>query len=1430
MGINLNGLEDVPREERQILSQEQFNEYTNSVTRSYSDAINYYIISEAIRKGKANFESLYEEYGISTREELAVILEEELGFNLLNYDTIELLKNVPQEVIDGIGDLDSIIDSIHNFEDFGNLSDTIDFSLANELYSEKLLEIATEVSKCDLSQIAPESYAKANFLRYINFQNTGAKLDFEYIKQNKLNNQIYISSENLKGTELITFDSILYQRTEEEWKKDEFNSIQLIIPDPENFDISQYQTVIDSYNVKNKGIWQEIGLFLVNQELQDNSKWLIDYAFENMDRNAYLAGKIWEKLTKESQVEYQNYFKVILDYAKNKANTYFLRDILKNTVPVIMDENSEDIMNLYINDDGTLNYAFLNEAFLYFSDDYREKFYEENQDLPFNQKGSILSKTNSKYINDNFIELFDSLINDKSTTWTEKGKFMLYFTEHEFDEKNMQHLLDVTKQLSKEYSSSYSNTINSIFSKLSDKNQLEYYKEFMQIGIDNNISEQYIALVFENLNSKVKEENFNDILEFSQTLSPELAHCIRGKGYIRMVQNMDEEKRADFIEKNSKDIVQSLRTKYTDLDVRFEDSLTPDEREKFDRNYSKEFVSVLIKLDKKGDLTSENINIVIDNLPKLGEDVITRLYNSNSDMIRANSSQLISAVSTLEREDAISLIEDTERLFSKDTIPDFVKLYKFYENVVEKQKHVLDKALRKEQKYSPELQQAGSQNAGKRIIFSDLLNISLKSNNKSLKKFIDLLDKGNKTYVKYLKNDKDLTQLTDEEKDTLKKYSDTLYTIYDESSVSKQDRKKPNRRIKNSKNYMKTLEDLSKRYIGEAFPRNLSNEVLKTVIGRYDELLAGRRTIEDFKSYMKEVNIASNRRHAELEKTKLTLEPGDLIKGVTNANKFLQELFSNGIRAGEFLGTDTHSDATPLDSDHSLILPSTVRKSLKATIGNTSSGNYGTFFLVIKKDSQKIIYTRDDPEYIFKSENAPEYQSKLGKNADKETIKSRINNRINGTFEEPKLEAFSSFVTGNDHYGIRTGMAITDVDYIVVEDYDKRIGYELAMNGTFVPVVDIETNEVVFGVEDYKKIREQMQGLSYFGTKKFEVEQSAYNPMVESKVEQLFPDGEVEESISEKDAKVKREAIEKKVREAVFEKIGLGFESKITGDITPGFIEFIDTGSTGRGTNLPGDGDFDFSLKVDKAISDDPKKMEEFKNVLRKVLAIKSNHEECELTEANGNFRYKKVQIEGVEMPLDIDVTFMQKTEDVTYSTDMAVKDRLQGIKANDPEGYKRVIANIVVAKEMLKKDGIYKKQGSDKATREGGFGGVGVENWILQNGGSFVKAMETFLEASEKAKDFEEFMEIYPIYDFGQNHMAKGYLHDSFIKGISGSGYRKMQEKFKTYIKELTPEQTQEISMADLSRNAIIKGIRSEEFNEAALNMTRGRITNRFR
>ena len=73
---------------------------------------------------------------------------------------------------------------------------------------------------------------------------------------------------------------------------------------------------------------------------------------------------------------------------------------------------------------------------------------------------------------------------------------------------------------------------------------------------------------------------------------------------------------------------------------------------------------------------------------------------------------------------------------------------------------------------------------------------------------------------------------------------------------------------------------------------------------------------------------------------------------------------------------------------------------------------------------------------------------------------------------------------------------------------------------------------------------------------------------------------------------------------------------------------------------------------------------------------------------------------------------------------------------------YELVIANILFAKKLLKENGCYKPDRGEKP--EGGLGGVGIENWILQNGGSLKKAAESFLETANDSTGFEDFKNKY--------------------------------------------------------------------------------------
>ena len=205
-------------------------------------------------------------------------------------------------------------------------------------------------------------------------------------------------------------------------------------------------------------------------------------------------------------------------------------------------------------------------------------------------------------------------------------------------------------------------------------------------------------------------------------------------------------------------------------------------------------------------------------------------------------------------------------------------------------------------------------------------------------------------------------------------------------------------------------------------------------------------------------------------------------------------------------------------------------------------------------------------------------------------------------------------------------------------------------------------------------------------------------------------------------------------------------------------------------------------MRLDRKVLENPLKLNELKQTILKNIGKENTSE----VTGTGDFRLKNVEIDN-DTNVDIDITFTNKTDKILYSTDMALQDRLSTIQSNDSEKYKYVVSNILLAKQVLKKAEAYKPNRGD--VPQGGLGGVGIENWILQNGGSFIDAAKSFVEASE-GKSFEEFNTIYQIWDFGDNHLAERrgqYSHDNFVvNNMSESGYQKMLQALKDYLKNV--------------------------------------------
>lgn len=699
-------------------------------------------------------------------------------------------------------------------------------------------------------------------------------------------------------------------------------------------------------------------------------------------------------------------------------------------------------------------------------------------------------------------------------------------------------------------------------------------------------------------------------------------------------------------------------------------------------------------------------------------------YSNSSEMYKLKksiASQVIKLPNPLEK------LDNIEKIFTKNSLPTVGKIYSCFEILHPD----FDGFNFTDSMVSPILKHKS--NMGREFtVFSDLIRTTFASNNRSVNNYLSNIEIGSTLYENIKNNKTSYNELSEKDKEELSLFSKYLETLYNNTRQGKKEES-----IITSTNDLEKINNL----VMKLSPDGSDNYNIADRVVRMFCCYAGIDTLKEAKNFISNKVGMAEIRNTEEAKKDMTLEKGDFIKGIGNIT-YLGNMLQNGSVSKEYLGADATSDLTPLDTDVSMILKDDGTISEK--ISKTEAASYGPIYFVLKNDDRVMITRDSEGEKNLKNDMT-------------------------------KLETFYTGVLGSDHYGIRTGFSSSDINYIVTDSYDERISLEIAMNGFYIPVAN-EEGKITFSRDDYDNLRSKMNGLSYYGMDNYIFSDNLITEETEE-IKNELEDNNVVTS-------AKREKINKKIAESI-NKLGLELKDKIDGDLTEGKIELIDTGSTGRGTNKPGDGDFDFMMRLDKSIMLKSNKLAEVKN---NILASLGKEDTNEIT-GKGDFRLKNVNI-GDEN-VDVDISFVTRTDKVNYSTDMALEDRLATIKQLDKEKYQYVVANILLAKQVLKEANVYKPSRSD--VNQGGLGGVGIENWILQNGGSFIDAAESFLAASED-KSFEEFKQNYQIWDFGENHMASSrnsYPHDNFVENMNSDGYEKMTSTLKKYINTRTNSET---------------------------------------
>ncbi len=736
-----------------------------------------------------------------------------------------------------------------------------------------------------------------------------------------------------------------------------------------------------------------------------------------------------------------------------------------------------------------------------------------------------------------------------------------------------------------------------------------------------------------------------------------------------------------------------------------------------------------------------NANIFKEDLDKIVT-ILESVVKSNSLEVKRIRDVLIDML--LKESKPEQKFKDIESIFLENNLPMLVKVYYVFEYL-----HPNALGFEGYDKLSPVLKNSEGIERNK-VIYLDLLKCAIGSNNRSLKEFISLLEKGSSLFSKVAIDVNLFNALREEEIKTLKEFAHSLNSLYNLSQNEFKNPRKNKDKLLDDLEELKTLFNVTKRY-----------DLLDRIARMFASPL-GIKSFDELKSVMENATLLATQKGTLNAKKPFVFEKGDLLKGL-NDIKFLSSILQNGSVAKEFLGYAADSDCTPLDTDVSLITdPSLV----SGGNFNIEAGGYGPIWVVLKNKEGRFLITRG-----------------------KEDVEN-----VQNDFH--KLELFrTGYEKDSTHYGIRTGFASSEIDYIISQEKDKRINLEIARNGFYIPVVD-KSGSLIFTYEDYLDLRNKMAGLKYYSddvyhysTKILEEEKTKTKEEKEELAKRIL--------LNEKEVEVKRKSITNYLAK-VLENFGELHYGYIR-DLVPGKMELINTGSTGRGTNIPGSGDYDFYLKLDDTIYSNSEKLATIKNVLLDSLPHKNESGKPDTSE--GNLRLENVTIPGLDSPVDIDITFGVRTDKIELSTDEALKSYLEGIKKDNLDYYNLVIENILKAKMLLKENGIYKKL--DK-----GLGGVGIENWIIQNGGSFEDACQTFVEKASLAHDFKEFKELYQIWDFGEGHYEGnkvGFNYDNFIEHLDEESYRKMTEILKSYLASLSQNSTlsNEEILVDYSKGA---------------------------
>ena len=418
---------------------------------------------------------------------------------------------------------------------------------------------------------------------------------------------------------------------------------------------------------------------------------------------------------------------------------------------------------------------------------------------------------------------------------------------------------------------------------------------------------------------------------------------------------------------------------------------------------------------------------------------------------------------------------------------------------------------------------------------------------------------------------------------------------------------------------------------------------------------------------------------------------------------------------------------------------------------------------------------------------------KLVVNTDKESIYDSREKWVEW-YKSGKYELFKTWYLWENHYGIRTWIPTTEVDYVIytwsfkLEKF-KAMCYEIARNWYYIPITDKDWN-IKFTPEMYHKIRAWFNFMEYYDWFDVELKDWKYvscesdnwvnrfyngtNEKIDNEelwklIEENSPSNDKYKSFAKENWELARSTIER-IKRILEEKCWVKFNSEYDSSIT--WAEIHDSGSTWRWTDIPTkDVDLDFTLLLD---AKDYERVNEISKIIHKEIWTQKNDDHW-VVEWWNQIKSKINNIwKSDERPngVPLDLLILKKSQVIDYSSSDAMKEKLEYIKHNLWEkDFERVKTNVMIMKKLLKAKWCYKKP-------EWWISWIWVENWITQHHWSFIEALESFEQIAywwdyapwKNPISLKEFKEYYPIYDAWENY--KDWWNDNFVYKLNQNWY----------------------------------------------------------